>query len=87
VYEPSIDASYTSDKQLKIALTTETPVNIHYSFDNSFPDKFYPVYNGPLIAPKDAAMLKMITYKNNKPVGRMMVVQIADLKARADKKK
>jgi hexosaminidase len=87
VYEPSIDASYTGDKQLKITLSTETPVNIHYSFDNSFPDKFYPVYKEPLIAPKDAAMLKMITYKNNKPVGRMMVVQIADLKARADKKK
>jgi hexosaminidase len=87
VYEPSIDVSYTGNKQLKITLTTETPVNIHYSFDNSFPDKFYPVYKGPLIAPTDAAMLKMITYKGDKPVGRMMVVQIADLKARADKKK
>jgi hexosaminidase len=87
VYEPSIDVSYTGNKQLKITLATETPVNIHYSFDNSFPDKFYPVYKEPLIAPVDAAMLKIVTYKNNKPVGRMMVVQIADLKARADKKK
>ena len=88
VYDPIFDASNTADKQLKIELSTELQdLDIYYSFDNSFPDRFYPKYTGPLIAPKDAVMLKVITYKGKQPVGRMIAMPIEELKSRADKKK
>jgi hexosaminidase len=88
-YAPSMyDAIFKVTKKdsaaIEVALSTEVEgLNIHYSFDNSFPDNFYPAYTVPLTVPKDAAAIKVITYRNNKPVGRMMVIPIAELKKRA----
>src|SRR6476620_696069 len=49
VYDPIFEVSRNADKSLKITLSTEVPdLDIHYSFDNSFPDHHYPVYKGPL---------------------------------------
>jgi hexosaminidase len=56
---------------LKVELSTEIPgLNIHYTFDNSFPDEYYPKYTGPLTVPKDAITLRAISYRENKPIGR-----------------
>jgi len=78
-------ATKGADKQLKIELTTEGPVDIYYSFDNSYPDRFYPKYTAALTPPKDAVMLKVITYKGKTPVGRMISMPIDELQKRADK--
>jgi hexosaminidase len=87
VYDPIFNVSKTADGQLKIELGKEVAaLDIYYSFDNSFPDRFYPKYTSPLIPPKDAVMLKVITYEGKKPVGRMIAMPIAELKSRAEKK-
>ncbi|MDP1763747.1 MAG: family 20 glycosylhydrolase [Sediminibacterium sp.] len=87
VYDPIFTPSITAGNQLKIELGKEVEaLTIHYSFDNSFPDKFYPTYTEPLIAPKDAVMLKVITYKDNKPVGRMIAMPLTELRSRVGKK-
>jgi hexosaminidase len=86
VYDPYFSASFTPDHDLKIDMGTEVQgLDIHYSFDNSFPDQFYPIYSGSLIAPKDAVMLKVITYRGNKPVGRMISMPIDELNSRANR--
>jgi hexosaminidase len=72
---------------LTIEMNTEiSGLDIHYTFDNSFPDKFYPKYSAPLTVPKDAVTVKVITYRDGKPIGRMITAQISDLKARVKKK-
>jgi len=87
VYDPIVDVSKTSKSQLKIELNTEIKgLDIYYTFDNSFPDRFYPKYTEALVPPKDAVALKIITYKGNKPVGRMMTLLIKDLQQRVEKK-
>jgi len=87
VYDPIINVS-RKDSTLNIALSTEIKdLDIYYSFDNSFPDRFYPKYTQPLLVPKEAAQLKIITYRGKQPIGRMMSVTIADLNARLPKKK
>ncbi|MEJ7780104.1 MAG: family 20 glycosylhydrolase [Daejeonella sp.] len=84
VYDPIFKASKTPDNRLKVELSTEvTGLDIYYSFDNSFPDRFYPKYTTPLIAPVDAVQLKVITYKGKDPVGRMLTMPISELKTRA----
>ena len=88
VYDPIFTVSKTVDKQLKIELGKEVEdLKIYYSFDNSFPDRFYPKYTVPLIPPKEAVMLKVVTYKGKKAVGRMIAMPIAELKLRAEKSK
>ncbi|MGI4728446.1 MAG: family 20 glycosylhydrolase, partial [Janthinobacterium lividum] len=87
IYDPIINVS-RKDSVMNIALSTEIKdLNIYYSFDNSFPDRFYPKYIQPLTVPKDAAQLKMITYRGKQPIGRMMSISITDLTARLPKKK
>lgn len=85
VYDPIFKVSRTADKKLKIELRTEVNgLDIYYSFDNTFPDNFYPKYAGPLTPPEDAVMLKVITYEGDKPVGRMIYMPISELNKRAD---
>jgi len=87
VYDPIFKVSRTPDNLLKVELSTEiTGLDIKYSFDNTFPDQFYPNYTQALIAPKDAANLRVITYRNRKPVGRLLTVPITELQKRVPKK-
>jgi len=84
VYDPSFEVTKTLDGQIKVNLTTEVSgLDIYYSFDNSFPDRFYPKYLEPLLVPKDAVTLKVITYRGKNPIGRMMNMPVAELKKRA----
>lgn len=87
MYDPIINASESPDKKLIVELETEIDgLDIYYSFDNSFPDKFYPKYTEPLIVPEDASFLKLITYRDGKPIGRMITVPVTELKAKANRK-
>jgi len=84
VYDPIFKAGKTADKKLTVDLSLEIEgLDIYYSFDNSFPDRFYPKYMGTLTVPIDAKQLKLITYRGNKPIGRMLTMPIEELKKRA----
>ncbi|MBE2231253.1 MAG: family 20 glycosylhydrolase [Chitinophagaceae bacterium] len=83
IYDPSISAT-VKDSVLTVTLNTEIEgLRIHYSFDNSFPDAWYPVYQSPLKVPKDASWLKCISYRDGKPLGRMISMPVSELKKRA----
>lgn len=87
VYDPIFAVRRTADRNLLITLSTEVDgLDMYYSFDNSFPDRFYPKYNGPLVPPIDAKVLKVITYRGKTPVGRMMNMPIEELEKRAGKR-
>ncbi len=88
VYDPIFTASSMPDSTIQVELASEVKgLDIHYTFDNSFPDQFYPKYAEPLIVPKDAVMLKVITYRGDKPVGRMISMPVEELKKRAARKR
>ncbi len=87
VYDPIFKVSRNADKKLLVDLSTEVEgLDIYYSFDNSYPDHFYPKYTGPLTPPGDATLLRVITYKGKKPVGRMLNMPVEELNKRAPKK-
>jgi len=84
IYDPVFTVKRSADKQLMIELTPEIDgLDIYYSFDNSMPDRFYPKYTSALTPPKDAGMLRVITYKGKQPVGRLISMPIAELQKRA----
>lgn len=88
VYEPKFTLSRNKNGQLQIEMQTEADdVSVHYTFDNSFPDYFYPVYKGALTPPKDAVILRVVSYRGKQQMGRMISVPIADLEKRAGNKK
>jgi len=88
MYDPIFIARKDANGQLSIEMSTEVQgLDIYYSFDNSFPDRFYPKYTGPLVPPKDAVMLKVITYRGKEPIGRMISMPVSEMQKRADNKK
>lgn len=86
VYDPIFTVKRTKGDRILVTLDTEIEgLDIYYSFDNSFPDRFYPKYTTPLTVPVDAEILRVITYRGNKPVGRMVNMPIEELNKRAPK--
>ncbi len=84
VYEPIFTISKSGADQVKVELETEPKgIDIHYTVDNTFPDNFSPTYTAPFVMPKEAAMLKVITYQGDKQVGRLIIIPMSDLKSRA----
>lgn len=87
-YDPIFTVTRGADSTVRIALETEVKgLDIYYSFDNSFPDRFYPKYTAPLTPPKDAAQLKVVTYRGKQQVGRINVMPADEWKRRAGLKK
>jgi hexosaminidase len=86
MYEPIFSVSWQKDN-LKVKLETEVEgLDIYYSFDETHPDEFYPKYTNVLTVPKDALTLKVVTYRDGKPIGRQINMPYAELEKRAGKK-
>jgi len=82
MYEPLFSISKEGEKYFLKMQTQDDAVDLHYSFDNSYPDKFYPKYSGPVAIPPDASLLRVIGYKKGKQVGRNSSITIQKLKER-----
>jgi hexosaminidase len=84
MYDPIFTATKDANGQLKIELATQIEgLTIHYSFDEFYPDYFYPAYTAPLAVPKEAANLKVVTYRGKEQVGKIINMPVAELKKRA----
>jgi hexosaminidase len=60
-------------------------VDIFYTIDDSFPDKFSPKYTSTIEIPKGEITLKVITLRNGQPLGRMLSIPRAELEKRVKK--
>lgn len=84
MYDPEFAVSKNDKNELTVTLSTEVEgLDIYYSFDNTYPDRFYPKYTGPVSVPKDALLMRVITYRGKEPIGRMNNMPVAELKKRA----
>ena len=80
VYNAIVTPFIDEDKSFKIKLETEIDeLSIFYTFDNTDPDLYSPQYKTPLSVPKDATRLRVMTYQNKKPVGKLISLTIEDL--------
>jgi len=87
VYDPIFAVSRGADSLYSVTLDKEVAdLDIYYTVDNSFPDRFSEKYTGPIVMPKDAAMLRVITYRGKTPVGRLNTMTMEEMRKRAPKK-
>ena len=87
IYDPVFKASRSADRQLMVELSTDLDgLDIYYSFDNSFPDRFYPKYTEKLVVPKDASQLRVVTYRGKEQIGRMLTMPVDELNKRAGRR-
>ena len=85
MYNAIVTPYYTEDGVLEIKLDSEPGnLDIYYTFDNTAPDNFTPKYEAPLRIPKNATWLRIVTYRDNKPIGKVITLTIKELEKRAD---
>ncbi|HUX85112.1 MAG TPA: family 20 glycosylhydrolase, partial [Chitinophagaceae bacterium] len=88
VYDPKFTVTKTASGDLQLEMSMEVKgLDLYYTFDNSFPDQFYPKYSGPVIVPKDAVMLRVISYRGKTPVGRLISLPVAELERKASRRR
>lgn len=86
VYDPIFTVS-KKDSMLVVKLDKEVAdLDLYYTVDNSFPDAFSPRYTQPIVMPKDAAMLRVISYRGNTAIGRMHTMTVEEMNRRVPKK-
>lgn len=75
----------TSKKEGKLWLdmSTEIPgLEIYYTIDDAMPDKFTARYSQPFELPEGPVTLRVITYRDGKPIGRLITLSLKQLEAR-----
>lgn len=74
----------TVSKSVRIEMATEIKnIDLYYTFDGTYPDNFSKKYNQVLSVPKGADLFRVMSYRNNKPVGKMITISVKDLEKRA----
>jgi hexosaminidase len=83
----AITTAKNQDGKLMVEVTTEIKdLDIYYTMDETTPDKFSKKYQQALEIPQgNGVTLKLMTYQNGKPVGRMIALPREELAKRAGK--
>lgn len=82
IYDPAVSVKKEGNDYF-VTLTPEIDgLDIYTSFDSSTPDNFYPKYSEPLRIPQNAVTMRIISYRGDKPIGRLMSIPVEDLRKR-----
>lgn len=82
-YDPIVKPE-NKDGKLMVTLDAEIPgLDIFYTIDDAVPSRYSPKYTQPVEIPEGPVTLRTITYRNGKPIGRMIVLKREELKKRA----
>ena len=84
-YDPII--KMTSENGIKkVVLTAEiNGLDTHYSFDESYPDPFYPKYEKPIDIPAGASRIRAVAAKDGKIVSKQISIELKELVKREGK--
>jgi len=78
----------TSVKQGKLIVTMESEapgLKIYYTIDDAMPDNFTSEYKQPVELPEGPITLRVITYRDGKPIGHLITLKREELERRAAK--
>lgn len=83
IFDAIIKISVINDKLL-LTMETEVPdLVIYYSLNDEMPDNFTPKYTVSVEIPDGPVTLRVITYRNNKPIGHLITLKREELERRA----
>ncbi|MBK5262756.1 MAG: family 20 glycosylhydrolase [Peptostreptococcaceae bacterium] len=83
VYDAVINTSL-KDGRLILKMSCEVPdVDIFFTIDDTMPDNFSTKYTGPVELPEGPITLRVITYRNGKPMGHLIILDREKLTKRA----
>jgi hexosaminidase len=82
IYDPIINTTVSNGK-MTLEMESEAPdVDIFYTLDGTMPDNFSPKYSKTVDIPEGPVTLRVQTYRNNKPLGHLIILKPEELKKR-----
>lgn len=83
IYDPIISKRIVNGKMI-VEMVSEAPgLEIRYTVDDSMPDKYAPLYSKPFEIPEGGPVtLRVMTYRNGKPMGNLITLRPDVLKNR-----
>jgi hexosaminidase len=86
MYDPIVTTQLNTKGEFIVYMEGEIDgLRIYFSMDDSMPDNFSDEYTKPFVLPEDLAVLRVISYRNGKPLGKMLSIPVESLKQRAIK--
>jgi hexosaminidase len=88
MYDPIITVSKNDAGRMVVDMTTEVEgLDLFYTLDNSIPNQYHSKYTGPIELSADVDNFRVISYRNGRPMGRLISLKREDLAKRIRKKK
>ncbi len=80
MYDPVVKVKRQDGKTI-VEISAEVPgLEIHYTLDDQMPDKYSPVYSGPIEIPAGGPVtLRLVSYRNGVPLGHLITIKPDDL--------
>lgn len=86
IYDPIVTTTLNTKGELFAHMDGEIEgLSFYYTIDESMPDNFSNKANGPILIPEDVTILRVISYRNGQPLGKLLNIPISALKQRATK--
>jgi hexosaminidase len=85
IYDPIIQSTLKDGKHT-VTMETEAPgLDIYYTIDDAMPDMFTSKYTQPVQFPEGPITLRVITYRDGKPIGHLITLKRDELEKRTVK--
>jgi hexosaminidase len=82
IYDAIIKVS-GKDGKITVTMDSEMPgLDIYYTIDDTMPDSYSPKYSKPVELPEGPVTLRVVTYRNGKPIGHLITLNPQELAKR-----
>jgi hexosaminidase len=86
IYDPIVTTQLNTKGELIVKMEGEVDgLDIYYTIDDQMPDKYCDKYSTPFVLPEDVLSVRIISYRDGKPIGKFLNIPIESLKKRAVK--
>ncbi len=86
MYDPIVTTQLNTKGQLYCQMESEVEgLDIYYTINDQMPDNYSEKYTGSFLLPEDVLSLRVISYREGKPIGKFLNIPIESLRKRAVK--
>lgn len=86
IYDPIVTTTLNTKGELFASMEREVGgLDFYYTIDESMPDQYSNPFTQAFMIPDDVTILRVIGYRDGKPIGKLLNIPISSLKQRAVK--